>query len=541
MALALAVGGGLLAASAQADFPYGGGAGYDVTDPSTYHLAAGRPAPDDLGGNDWKYAATPEAGNTDVNARPTELFGIRGGSVFDPSPTANTAWNVTTGRPDVAIAEFDSGVEWNDAGLVHDLRYKVKLNKGELPVPDVTGPDLIPDDPSVVCPNYNATYDANGDGIFNLKDYACDNRIDLTDTRRDGPANLFTPEDLIIAFSGGSFHGDGDSNGFVDDIAGWDFLDNDNNPFDDVHYGHGSGEARGGAGEVNNGGSSSPCPNCMITPFRVGDSFVADANRFAQAAMYAVDNDFQIIQEALGTLNNTRFARQAIDYAYKHGVPVIASAADEAAQHHNYVSSLPHTIVVNSVNKYPTTDLNAPGGSPPPFAGLGITVPEEDPKSYLTFNGCTNFSSKITVSIPSSSCSSNATEVAGGIAGLIYSAALNAKEHGTLTPNPNCHLVNGDECPITANEMRQLIATGSFGSQSQVDDVNFTSSSLAAPTPEPACGVAPAAHCTDPNGALQTNVNAVRPIVSPPDSRSYPARKGPDQFYGYGRVNAYRG
>ncbi|MEA2399553.1 MAG: hypothetical protein QOK25_3109, partial [Thermoleophilaceae bacterium] len=343
VACTLALGGGLLAASAQADFPYGSGPGYDPHDPTTYRLAPGTPAPNDLGGNDWKYAATPETGNVPVNNQPWELNGVRGASVFDPSPTANTAWSVTTGRPDVAIAEFDSGVEWNDPGLVTDLRYKVKLNKGELPVPNHTGPDLIPSDASIVCANYHTTYDANGDGIFNLKDYACDSRINLSDSRRAGPAGMFTPEDITIAFSNGD---DADGNGFVDDIAGWDFLDNDNDPYDDVQYGHGSGEARGGAGEVNNGGNSSPCPNCMITPFRVGDSFVADANRFAQAALYAVDNDFQIIQEALGTLNNTHLARQAVDYAYKHGVPVIASAADEAAQHHNYVSSLPHTIVV---------------------------------------------------------------------------------------------------------------------------------------------------------------------------------------------------
>ena len=55
------------------------------------------------------------------------------------------------------------------------------------------------------------------------------------------------------------------------------------------------------------------------------------------------------MQEALGTLNNSSLARQAVDYAYRHGVTVIASAADEAAQHNNWPSSLPHVILVNSV------------------------------------------------------------------------------------------------------------------------------------------------------------------------------------------------
>ena len=129
----------------------------------------------------------------------------------------------------------------------------------------------------------------------------------------------------------------------------------------------------------------------MVLPLRVGDSFVADVNRFAQATLYATDNGVHVVQEALGTLNNSTLARQAVDYAYRHGVTVIASAADEAAQHNNWPSSLPHVILVNSVT---------PGPVPPPD------------QSYLAFNGCTNFNAKITLSIPSTSCSSDATGLA---------------------------------------------------------------------------------------------------------------------------------
>ena len=82
---------------------------------------------------------------------------------------------------------------------------------------------------------------------------------------------------------------------------------------------------------------------------RVGDSFIADVNRFGAAVIYATDNDVQVVQEALGTLNNSSLAREAVDYAYRHGVAVMASAADEAAQHNNWPSTLPHTIVANSV------------------------------------------------------------------------------------------------------------------------------------------------------------------------------------------------
>ena len=122
---------------------------------------------------------------------------------------------------------------------------------------------------------------------------------------------MLTPEDLTIAFSDGT---DADGNGFVDDIAGWDFLDNDNDPYDDVQYGHGTGEAQDSTAEADNGqGDVGSCPNCVVMPLRVGDSFIADINNFAQAALYATDNGALVIQEALGTLNNSRLAREAVE------------------------------------------------------------------------------------------------------------------------------------------------------------------------------------------------------------------------------------
>ena len=40
--------------------------------------------------------------------------------------------------------------------------------------------------------------------------------------------------------------------GFTEAIAGWNFLDNTNDPYDDVHYGHGTGEQEDSSAEANN-------------------------------------------------------------------------------------------------------------------------------------------------------------------------------------------------------------------------------------------------------------------------------------------------
>jgi hypothetical protein len=509
----------LAAAPAFGAFPLtrAGGNSHDYTD-----LYLGNTPPNDLGGdgNEFKFAATPDPSNTLDNARPTELGGVRGAHLADADPSANTAMKLTLGRPDVEIAVLDSGIKWNDAGAMSDLRLKVHINRGELPQPKHDLGTAISNPGSNDCGDFTANYDANGDGVFNIDDYACDSDVKAvldSDPRRNGPPGVLVPEDLTLAFSEGT---DADGNGFIDDVAGWDFVDDDNDPFDDVQYGHGTGEARDSSSEGNNGDQLGSCPNCTVLPLRVGESFIADVNRFAAAVLYATDNGVSVVQEALGTVNNSSLARTAVNYAYRHGVTIIASAADEAAQHNNWPSSLPHVILVNSI----TTGV--------------IPAPDQQ---YTAFNGCTNFNAKITLAIPSTSCSSNATGLAAGMAGLIYSAALNAKAKGALSNYPEtseCQRTTGQACVITPNEVRQLMASGTISGSRLADDIDFAGSPAGSAT-EPSC-TPPVPGCTDPNLALQAQVDANRPVFPPAAFQSYPARRGPDQFYGYGRVNMFR-
>jgi hypothetical protein len=534
------------APSALAAFPYSPHTGPSNNYADLY--ADPGQTPGDLSGNEtWMYSATaadpadavdPE-GHPDpalaaqiaaVNANPTELNGVRGAHIVDADAGVQTAWQVTTGRPDVVISVLDSGIKWNDSGVMNNVRFKIHLNAGELPTPRNDGL-ASPNEPGENCQvgtpyTHAGDDDLNGDGVFNLRDFSCDNRVSRNPANNVNPG-LFEPQDLLIAFSDGS---DADSNGYVDDIAGWDFLDDDNDAYDDVQYGHGSGEIQDSTAEAGNvQGGAGTCPNCTSIPLRVGDSFIADVNRFAAAVTYATDNGVSVIQEALGSMNNSGLARQAVDYAYRHGTTVIASAADEAAQHNNWPSSLPHVIMVNSVTKW--ASLADSDQIPPP-------VPNsinEGPPSYLKFNGCTNFYAKLTVAIPSVSCSSDATGRGSGIAGLIYSAALDAVDRGKLSANPHCTRVDGTPCPITPNEVRQLMASGTIAGQAQADDVNFSQS------PEPSCSPVPSATCTDPFLGRGIETPTLIPVVTLlPQSKRYPARAGHDQFYGYGRVNVYK-
>ncbi len=479
------------AAPAVAVFPFRG-TGADDSDPYAYQnymfIAPSQYPPGDLGGDDWKYSSknacdlySPKHENCNpaINANAQELNGVTGASI-------DLAWEKTTGRPDVVIAVHDSGIQWRNLGAMRDLNNKVWLNRGELPLPDWgTG-------------HPNDAYDRNADGIFNIKDYCPDwedeNNCGGTGDSRvrgavasadtDYNANgIIDPEDLIFKFSDGV---DTDTNGYKDDFVGWDTYEDDNDPYDEVDYGHGTGEARDSTAEVNNGGDAGVCPNCMVMPMRVGDSFIADVNNFAEGVVYATDNGASVIQSALGTLNSSRFAQQAIDYAYRRGVVLIASAADESAGHHNQPSVLEHGVTFNSIGE--PEDL---GGEPPGIA------------SYLQFRGCTNYGAYITAAVPSNSCSSEAVGRTSGMAGLIYASARNQVAKGQLDDYGTLDGAGGVPAgrAVSAEEIDQIIST-------TADDINF---------------VTPVLYTARPDLA---------------DTERYPATAGWDPFFGYGRVNA---
>jgi MYXO-CTERM domain-containing protein len=340
------------------------------------------------------------------------------------------AWGLTTGDPRVLIGVFDSGIQWDN----DDLITKAALNPSELPPPQDTNGATVADD-------------ANGDGVFNVEDYLGDARVpcgttlphnlydchDATGAANDPNHNgVFDAGDLIRVFSDGV---DDDHNGYIDDICGWDFFKDDNDPYDDTRFGHGTGEARDSTAAANNGrGGAGVCPRCMFVPLRVGDSFITDADDFAQAVVYAVDahygeNIIRVMQEALGTLDTTRYTFQAIDYAYANNRVFMASAADENSRHHNAPGTANHMVVTHA-NTYN-------GGS------------VQTSTTFLAYCNCTNYGGQLQLSAPATTCSSGAVGHASGMAGLIVSEGLQTN----LDPM------------LTAEEVRQLFIM-------TVDDIN---------------------------------------------------------------------
>ncbi|MBN2410699.1 S8 family serine peptidase [candidate division KSB1 bacterium] len=121
---------------------------------------------------------------------------------------------------------------------------------------------------------------------------------------------------------------DDDSNGKIDDIRGWDFVNNDNNPNDDNSHGtHVAGIA---AAEGNNGvGICGVAWNAKIMPVKMlQSSGSGSSSDLALAINYAADNGATVINMSLGSYAESMIVKTALENAYSSAVLVAAAGND---------------------------------------------------------------------------------------------------------------------------------------------------------------------------------------------------------------------
>lgn len=140
---------------------------------------------------------------------------------------------------------------------------------------------------------------------------------------------------------------DDDNNGYIDDVIGWDFLSNDNKPYDlaatsfnDLLNGGNPGHGTHCAGNVaaagNNGkGISGVAPNAQIMSLRfIGNEGGSTADAI-KAIKYAVDNGAKVLSNSWGSegddpedASNNKALKEIIQYAQDHDVLFIAAAGN---------------------------------------------------------------------------------------------------------------------------------------------------------------------------------------------------------------------
>lgn len=211
---------------------------------------------------------------------------------------------------------------------------------------------LVPTDPNFVKTGRN---EGNSWGVHGEDDQWAIKRVGFTDDKNSAWSSV--PEsaaDVVVAVidTGLDWHHrdisygniwrnpgedpdngiDDDSNGYVDDVIGWDFLAKNNKPWD--FDGHGTVVTGIIAAEQNNGaGIAGINPHARIMVLKAVNNFgTTRASFIAEAIVYAVDNGAQVVNISVGGPHTSRMEQAAIDYARRAGVLVVVASGNEGVE-----------------------------------------------------------------------------------------------------------------------------------------------------------------------------------------------------------------
>jgi subtilisin family serine protease len=142
-----------------------------------------------------------------------------------------------------------------------------------------------------------------------------------------------------------------DKNGYVNDLIGWNFVENHNNVWDDD--GHGTFVAGIIAAASNNGlGIAGLNWGVRIMPLKIMDTFGhGRAFNVAKAIVYAVDHGAKVINLSLEAEQISVTDQMAVDYAHKKGALVVVAAGNQGSETTDKSPvSLDHVLAVGALD-----------------------------------------------------------------------------------------------------------------------------------------------------------------------------------------------
>ena len=194
-------------------------------------------------------------------------------------------------------------------------------------------------------------------------------------------------------------------------VAGYDFVNHDDQPDDDM--GHGTHVAGIIAAALDNGqGVAGVCPNCRLMPVKVlNQSNIGSWSQLAQGILFAVDNGARVINLSLGATIPSETLAVAIQYALDSGVVVVAAAGNNGSDAPFYPAALDGVIAVGATTDQDVRWSRSNYGSYIDLVAPGALV-------YSTYNDLDNMFHGYTYM----SGTSMASPFVSGVAGLLLSA-----------------------------------------------------------------------------------------------------------------------
>lgn len=161
---------------------------------------------------------------------------------------------------------------------------------------------------------------------------------------------------------------DDDGNGFVDDWRGWDFINNDNNPFDDNDHGtHVSGTI--GAQGNNNLGVVGVNWQVSIMPLKfLGANGSGTTDDAVEAIIYGANNGAKVLSNSWGGGGRSQALEDAIKFARDQGVLFVAAAGNESSNNDSFPTYPANYEVDNLISVAASTESDSRAG----FSNWGV-------------------------------------------------------------------------------------------------------------------------------------------------------------------------
>lgn len=297
--------------------------------------------------------------------------------------------------------------EWNDNGSYIQAIYKVTIKDNKRieqalnalrNVKEILWADYLTINKQKYIPNdtlyeqlwYITQTETNR--VWDFVRDASDILIAITDsgikwTHPDLKDNIWLNEEemngVTINWANGTFTGDGidnDGNGKIDDVMGWDFVGNDNNPLQNWNYNYHGTHVAGCASAVgdNNLGTVGPAFNAKLLNCKgAPDNQDADGvSSGYQQIVYAADMGADIINASWGGQTyNLNYANTYVNYATNYGSLVVVAAGNGNVEHNaSYIdapSDCPNAFNVAATDRFDhkasfseygdPIDISAPG------------------------------------------------------------------------------------------------------------------------------------------------------------------------------------
>lgn len=231
------------------------------------------------------------------------------GGAFDADIDAPGAWAISTGSMDTVVAVLDDGIDYKRP----DIYLNIWLNTGEIPA----GVAAL-------------LSDADSDGVITFRDLnAPANASAVSDTNSNG---YIDGGDLLSdpQWSDGI---DQDGNARTDDLIGWDFHNNDNDPMNSGPV-HGSDMAALIGAVGNDGiGKAGVSWAVRLMPVRIQSGGAQNNRNIIDAVAgldYAVVQGAQISNNSWGDGTYSQAMYDAIDHARQAGHLFVAAAGNNA-------------------------------------------------------------------------------------------------------------------------------------------------------------------------------------------------------------------